>query len=172
MGSRAVPDEPEDDFGDEGTLFSCPFCGCEDVGCPHFLGSRDLTFCDDFCVDIEDIGRLAELGELFIELGESATAFVQGSKKGARIAALTPRRLRELVQAVADGRSNHGFTEYVERVGRDTKIAVQSNSFEDNSGPGFCSDVQYYWAKDVPAAKAGMRQRIMQDIRRLKRHAE
>jgi hypothetical protein len=181
VGSKTLPDEPEDDldndedledeeaFGDEGLLFSCPFCGSEDDGCPHFLGSRDLNFCGDFSVD--DAGELAELSELFGELGEAVAAFAAGGKKKARIAALTPRRLKELVQAVADGDDNRGFTEYVEQVGRDTKVAVQSNSYEENSGPCFCSVVHMYWTRDVPAVVAGMRQRVAQDIRRLKKHA-
>ena len=181
MSSKAAPDEPEEDldnddsedegdFGDDGLLFSCPFCGSEDAGCPHFLGSRDLNFCGDFSVD--GAGELAELSELFGELGEQVAGFVAAGKKKARIAALKPRRLRELVQSVADGNDNHGFTEYVEQVGKDTRVAVASNSYEENSGPGFCSVVQMYWARDVPAAVAGMRQRVTQDIRRLQRHAE
>ncbi len=184
MGINAIPDKPEEDrdsdegfeddddfgedaFGGESSSFSCPFCGSGDDGCPHFLGSRDLNFCGDFAVD--DVGELAKLREVFEEVGKQVVEFVEAGKKKARIALLKPRRLRELAQAIAEGEYNDGFTEYIVKVGKDTKVGVASSSHEEDSGPGFCSAVRMYWARDINSAIAGMRQRITQDAQRLYR---
>jgi hypothetical protein len=166
-------DKPAIDQGSNGELGpaspACPFCGKQDWICTHWLGSRDLHFCEGFTV--LDGGSLPELGELFWELGERVTDFLGAGADKARVAALKPRRLRDLVQAAADGDNNRAFTAYVEQVGKDTRIAVKTTSRDEDSGgmPGFSSIVKEYWAEDVPFALAGMRLRIGQDIRRLQR---
>jgi hypothetical protein len=171
VGSNDISEEPEDGYAtdedfdsqEESSTSSCPFCGCSETDCEHYLGSRDLHFCDDFTV--LDTGPLAEHGELFGELAEAIAVFLQAGMRS-RIASLKPKRLRDLVQAVADGNSNY-FTELVKRVRKDTKVPVVTTSFEDNGGPDFCSIVEDYWAKDVPAILAGMWNRTTEDIRRL-----
>lgn len=181
MGSNVTPDEPdglgdgedfegEDDIGDKEPLFSCPFCVSKGHECPHILGTRDMNFCSDFSVD--EYHDLAELSQLFWELGEKVDEFLATGKKKARIAALVPGRLRALVQGVAGRKSNHGFTQYVEQVAKDTRVAVRSDSYEENGGPGFSSVVRIYWTRDVPTVVAGMRKRVTQDIRRLQPHTK
>lgn len=166
-------DKPANDQESNGELRpaspACPFCGKQDLSCPHWLGGRDLHFCEGFTV--LDGGSLPELGELFWELGERVADFLGAGDGKARVAALKPRRLRDLVQAAADGDNNHAFTAYVEQVGKDTRIAVKTTSREEDSGgmPGFCSIVKDYWAKNAPDVLTGMRLLIGQDIRRLQR---
>jgi hypothetical protein len=172
--SKKGPEQPKQ-FADDDDLVgeemddscSCPFCGSQYADCHHFLGSRDLHFSGDFSVN--DDGRLAELGESFAELGEAVTRFIEAGAT-ARIA-LKPQRLSDLVQAVIDGEDNRGFTAYIERVGRDTRILVKAYSREDGYAPGFSSIVRMYWAEDVTAALKGMQKRVSQDIHRLIRPA-
>lgn len=165
MASRNMPAEPDEEG--EGALFSCPFCGSEDADCPHFLGSRDLNFCSDFGVDAD--GGLGQLNEQFEELGESVKAFLAGGYKKSGIPALKPRRLRDLVTAVAAGKNYAAFTEYVKRLGEDTKVRVAAESYEENSGPGFCSTVMMFWVAKLGSTIAGMHTRLRQDISHLNR---
>lgn len=163
--------EDDADFEGDEPLFSCPYCGSEDDGCSHFLGSIDIIFGGDFCVD--EGGRLTTLNGLFDELREAVAAFVAGGKERARIAALRPQRLRALVQTMADEDNVNGFTKYVRQVSRDTRLAVQLTSYEDRGcAPGFCSVVKMFWARHVPTVVVGMRQLVAQDIRRLKKYPE
>ncbi len=151
-------------MGNKDPSASCPYCRRKDGDCRHMLGRRDLHFRPNFRVD--DLSELAELNEQFGELGDAVAAFLARGRKD-RIAALMPRRLRDLVQAAAVGNEYRSFADYLMQLGKDTKIGVKSSFYEENNGPGFCSVVQMYWARDVHAVAAGMRKRITQDIRRL-----
>lgn len=170
---HVVDEDLEDE--DDGGRSTCKFCGSQDDDCQHLLGSRDLNFCGDFEVDGEG-GPLNELSELFGELGEAVTIFLETRKKsgiGARKSdvGVQPQRLRNLLQAVADGNNNVGFTSYIEQVAKDTKVLVEAESHEEGGAPGFCSIVRMYWAKDVSAALAGIKLLVNEDIRHLRRPA-
>src|SRR4051812_26411550 len=111
MAGTNEPDDADDEFdtedsSEDGPQFSCPFCGSTDDSCPHFLGSQDLNYGGGFSVDC---GKLDELQELFDQVGDSVEAFLELPKRKPRTAALTPLRLRELVQTVAAGDENEGF---------------------------------------------------------------
>lgn len=145
----------------------CPFCKATDYDCKHFLGSRDSFFQGAFAVDRGN--QLSNLSMLFEDLELAANQFVASAvTKPKIISSLKPVRLRSLVETVARG-EYRAFNDYLYEILCDTKLRFETGKCEDNSGPGCSSSVCLYWAGNVGAIINAVKNRLVRDIRCLKR---
>lgn len=145
----------------------CPFCKATDYDCKHFLGSRDSFFEGGFAVDPGN--ALGTLSVLYDELGLATRQFVaRAETKPKIIPSLKPVRLRSLVETVARG-EYRAFDDYLDKILRDTKLPFDTGKCEDNAGPGCSSSVCLYWAGNVGAIINAVKNRLVRDIRCLKR---
>ena len=158
LDSGIVGDEDE-------SLFYCVYCGNRDSDCPHFFGSRDLHFTRDFEVDTIE-SPLGELQEDFRVLGEAVGIFLDGPIFK-QIKTLKPARLRKLVESVSQGEINRGFSGYLERLCKDTRIPTRVHFINEEGGPGYSSTVQVFWVRDPKLAVVGVKKRVGMDIRKL-----
>jgi hypothetical protein len=167
MTSTTDADEDEWSEAETELLFSCPFCGATHDGCEHYLGSRDMRFCDPFGVDVS--GPLDALRGDFSWIGDLSEKLVTGLALEETAVAIKPRRLSRLLLRLASGEETvRAAQTYLFDLARDTSTSITSGFFEDDGFNGG-STIQLFWVRDAALAAEGMRRRLERDVRTLER---
>jgi len=156
--------EQEDNEG--AATLECPYCGEQGDGCSHFLGARDLHFCEE--LEINPEGPLGALQETFQNLAECIGLVNESGDARLRASLKKLPRFKVLMKAAADEDLASAFEPYLGQLAKASGAAIQETSFDDDGSlPGFSSTIVCYWSPNAVETAAALQRLLEQDVRQL-----